>query len=79
MEVNRDPLRTSDLYRFYRAGDEETLALRGVTVSLAAGEMVAVTGPSGSWQVNVARVHRRDRRTRWRHCLGRRASRERAP
>jgi len=48
MEVNKDPLRTSDLYRFYRAGDEETLALRGITVRLVAGEMVAVTGPSGS-------------------------------
>jgi putative ABC transport system ATP-binding protein len=36
------------LYRFFRAGDSETLALRGVSLSVAAGEMVAVTGPSGS-------------------------------
>ncbi|MCU1675247.1 MAG: transporter related protein [Frankiales bacterium] len=41
-------LRTSDLYRFYRAGDEEVLALRGVSVTVEAGEVVAVTGPSGS-------------------------------
>jgi putative ABC transport system ATP-binding protein len=37
-----------DLYRFYRAGDEETLALRGVGLAVAAGEVVAVVGPSGS-------------------------------
>ncbi|MGH3320327.1 MAG: ABC transporter ATP-binding protein [Streptosporangiaceae bacterium] len=37
-----------ELYRFYRAGDEETLALRGVSISIGAGEMVAVAGPSGS-------------------------------
>ncbi|MEV5754842.1 ABC transporter ATP-binding protein [Actinoallomurus sp. NPDC052308] len=36
------------LYRFYRAGDEETLALRGVSLSLRAGELVVVVGPSGS-------------------------------
>ncbi len=38
----------TDLYRFYHAGDEETLALRGVSVGLAGGEIVAVVGPSGS-------------------------------
>jgi putative ABC transport system ATP-binding protein len=37
-----------DLYRFYRAGDEETRALRGVSLTARAGEVVAVTGPSGS-------------------------------
>lgn len=41
-------LRGENLYRFYHAGDEETLALRGVSVSVSAGEMVAVVGPSGS-------------------------------
>ena len=37
-----------DLYRFFHAGDDETLALRGVSLSVDSGEMVAVTGPSGS-------------------------------
>jgi len=36
------------LYRFYHAGDEEVLALQGVSLAVADGEMVAVTGPSGS-------------------------------
>ena len=41
-------LEAQDLYRFYHAGDDETLALRGVSIAVEAGEVVAVTGPSGS-------------------------------
>jgi putative ABC transport system ATP-binding protein len=41
-------LRADRLYRFYWAGDEETLALQGVSMSVEAGEVVAVAGPSGS-------------------------------
>jgi len=37
-----------ELYRFYHTGQDETFALRGVSVSVRAGEVVAVTGPSGS-------------------------------
>lgn len=37
-----------ELYRFYHIGDDETFALRGVSVGVRAGELVAVVGPSGS-------------------------------
>ncbi len=38
----------TSLYRFFHVGDAETLALRGVSLSVEAGEVVAVTGPSGA-------------------------------
>ena len=41
-------LEAFDLYRFYHTGEEETLALRGVSLHVDAGEMVVVMGPSGS-------------------------------
>jgi putative ABC transport system ATP-binding protein len=41
-------LRARELYRFYRIGDEETLALRGVSLIVPAGKVVTVAGPSGS-------------------------------
>ncbi|MDQ1438538.1 MAG: putative transport system ATP-binding protein [Acidimicrobiaceae bacterium] len=36
------------LYRFFHAGHDEVLALRGVSLEAAPGEVVAVVGPSGS-------------------------------
>src|SRR5204863_5874604 len=41
-------LAAESLYRFYHAGDDETLALQGVSLAVETGEVVAVTGPSGS-------------------------------
>jgi putative ABC transport system ATP-binding protein len=41
-------LQARDLYRFYRASDEETLALRGISLTVAGGHVLVVSGPSGS-------------------------------
>jgi putative ABC transport system ATP-binding protein len=41
-------LEARNLYRFFRTGEEETLALRGVSLTLERGQTVAVVGPSGS-------------------------------
>jgi putative ABC transport system ATP-binding protein len=41
-------LEARELYRFFHTGDEEVLALRGVSLVASAGETIAVVGPSGS-------------------------------
>lgn len=41
-------LEARELYRFFHIGDDETQALRGVSMHVSAGESVAVVGPSGS-------------------------------
>lgn len=48
MGLTPAPIEASNLFRFYHNGDDETFALRGVSISVQRGETVAVIGPSGS-------------------------------
>jgi putative ABC transport system ATP-binding protein len=41
-------LEAFDIYRFFHTRESETLALRGVSLRLDEGELVALVGPSGS-------------------------------
>ena len=41
-------IRVQDVHKTYATGDKPFVALRGVSLNIAAGEFVAVMGPSGS-------------------------------
>ena len=43
-----EALQVQDLYKIYKEGDIETVALRGASLSVQPGEFVAITGRSGS-------------------------------
>jgi putative ABC transport system ATP-binding protein len=46
--VAEELLEAHEIYRFYHSGEEETFALRGVSMVAGRGELVAIVGPSGS-------------------------------
>ena len=49
-------LEARELWKLYQAGDSTVEAVRGVNVTINAGEMVAVMGPSGCGTVSYTHL-----------------------
>jgi len=55
-EVRRPVIELDEVWKTYRSGSLSVDALRGVTLSVAEGEMIAVIGPSGSGKSTLMHI-----------------------
>lgn len=46
--IKREIVRTKDVAKVYQMGSEEVHALKGISISIDAGEYISIMGPSGS-------------------------------